>query len=446
VATEDEARPFKGMVEDDRRPVPDPTVLTTQALYREVSALQELIEQVVKGTREVIDQQFYKVEQQFELVERQRVEQKKDCVEASTPVLCADLTWRPAGSLVPGDELVTVDDEASTEPGTRCPRRFRRGVVVANALEADDLLCIAAVDGAVLCNAHHRFLKKRNNRWYWTRADELAQGDELLRPVDVWETAQDWQDGWLAGILDGEGCLHIHGTKNGNLARISIAQTEGETADLIEETVGARVAYSRHSKPVYGKRDAPQMRVQIDQRAEIMRLLGSVRPPRLFARQAEVWEGQSIGGKGRATTVETVTKVGRGTIAMLSVSTGTYIASGFASHNTKDAVDAALTAQKEAVREQTSASERSIAKSEAATNKQLEQLATTFLNTQTSLQARIDELKERIVDVDRKAEAIAQQKAGAKDDRTGLYALIGTLSTVFFIGLAVFTLIATRGH
>jgi hypothetical protein len=193
--TEDEAHPFQGMVGDDRRPVPDPTVLTTQALYREVSALQELIEQVVKGTREVIDQQFYKVEQQFELVERQRVEQKKD---------------------------------------------------------------------------------------------------------------------------------------------------------------------------------------------------------------------------------------------------------------TKDAVDAALTAQKEAVREQTSASERSIAKSEAATNKQLEQLATTFSNTQASLLARIDELKERIVDVDRKAESVAQQKVGAKEerivvreDRTGSLGLVSVGISVLFLMIGFVSLAVT---
>jgi hypothetical protein len=68
VANEDEARPFRDLAQDDRRPVPDPTILTTQALYREVSALQELIELSIKGTREVIDQQFYKVEQQFEFI------------------------------------------------------------------------------------------------------------------------------------------------------------------------------------------------------------------------------------------------------------------------------------------------------------------------------------------------------------------------------------------
>jgi hypothetical protein len=188
MATEDEARPFRDMAQDDRRPVPDPTVLTTQALYREVSALQELIEQRIEGQREIINQQFYKVEQQFELVERQRVEQKKD---------------------------------------------------------------------------------------------------------------------------------------------------------------------------------------------------------------------------------------------------------------TKDAVDAALTAQKEAVREQTSASERSIAKSETATTKQIDQLAATFANTQASLLARIDELKERIVEVDRKAEAPVQQRFGAKEDRSGFYAAIGVGVSLLFVVIGLSTLAIT---
>ncbi len=189
----DDPRPFRDLAQDDRRPVPDPTILTTQALYREVAALQELIEQSIIGQGKVIDQQFYKVEQQFELVERQRVEQKKD---------------------------------------------------------------------------------------------------------------------------------------------------------------------------------------------------------------------------------------------------------------TKDAVDAALTAQKEAVREQTSASERSIAKSEAATNKQLEQLAATFQTSNASLLARIDELKERIVDVDRKAEGVAQQKVGAREERvvvredhSGFNSNLSVILSALFLGVAVISLV-----
>lgn len=73
--------------------------------------------------------------------------------------------------------------------------------------------------------------------------------------------------------------------------------------------------------------------------------------------------------------------------------------------DTKAAVDAALTAQKEAVAEQTTASERSIAKSEAATTKSIEQLGTTFNTANDGMRRDIDGLKERVVS----AEA---QKAG----------------------------------
>ncbi len=64
--------------------------------------------------------------------------------------------------------------------------------------------------------------------------------------------------------------------------------------------------------------------------------------------------------------------------------------------DTKSAVDAALIAQKEAVREQTTASERAIAKSEAATAKQIEQMATTFTTAIGGLADLVADLKDRV--------------------------------------------------
>jgi chromosome segregation ATPase len=124
--------------------------------------------------------------------------------------------------------------------------------------------------------------------------------------------------------------------------------------------------------------------------------------------------------------------------------------------DTKDAVDAALTAQKEAVKEQTTASERAIAKSETATNKQLEELGKRFETAFDTLRRLTDDVKERISDVDRnlrtaisevdrKASDLASQKVGATTDRTGLYAAIGIIATLIFLGIAVATIIASRG-
>ena len=70
-------------------PVPDPTVLTTQALYREVSSLRELIELRIEDLSGLLDEKFLRTEQQFELVERQRVEQKNDTKNAVDAALTA---------------------------------------------------------------------------------------------------------------------------------------------------------------------------------------------------------------------------------------------------------------------------------------------------------------------------------------------------------------------
>lgn len=84
----------------DRRPVPDPTLLTTQQLEREISGLRALLEQRIEerhelyqaelaGLSRVNAEKFSKVEQQFELVERQRVEQKADTKTAVDAALSA---------------------------------------------------------------------------------------------------------------------------------------------------------------------------------------------------------------------------------------------------------------------------------------------------------------------------------------------------------------------
>ena len=103
--------------------------------------------------------------------------------------------------------------------------------------------------------------------------------------------------------------------------------------------------------------------------------------------------------------------------------------------DTKDAVDAALNAAKEAVKEQTGSSEKSITKSELATGAQIKQLQDTFATAIEGLRRSFDDLKDRevedirtlrqsITDVATTANGTVQRSGGAKDDRTSLYALI----------------------
>jgi chromosome segregation ATPase len=73
----------------DRRPVPDPTVLTTEQMLREVAALRREVDLQFKLRLGIIDERFKSVDTQFQLVERQRVELKLDTKTAVDAALAA---------------------------------------------------------------------------------------------------------------------------------------------------------------------------------------------------------------------------------------------------------------------------------------------------------------------------------------------------------------------
>jgi hypothetical protein len=186
----------------------------------------------------------------------QAVEKRFDCVEASTPVLCADLVWRPAGELVVGDVLIGFDEESVTRRG----RRLRKSFVTANSLAEDKLFEVATCHGSVRCNGHHPWLvlpKLSTSRaeWRWVQTSDLQIDDQVMRPAELWTIDTSWES-------------------------------------------------------------------------------GSIRPPRLLVKSDGVWDGRPINGNHRETFVKSVDLVGNGVIAQLSTSTKTYIAGGFAMHNT----------------------------------------------------------------------------------------------------------------
>lgn len=95
--------------------------------------------------------------------------------------------------------------------------------------------------------------------------------------------------------------------------------------------------------------------------------------------------------------------------------------------DTKDAVDAALAAAKEAVKEQTTASQTAIAKSEGMTDKRLEQLTATFEASIRGVTASLSDVKERVGD-------LTSMRRGGKEMLAGIYALAGFIVALLVIG------------
>ncbi len=267
--------------------------------------------------------------------------QWQDCVAADTLVLCDDLTWRPARSLAPGDGIVGIDESAP-----RKHRRLRRAVVTANGIRTDDLYEVRTGRGVLRCNGKHPWLARTQRRaagggrgtWKWVRTDELHPGDDLYHVVDPWGVDPSWEAGWLAGFLDGEGCLSF----SGNSVVLSCSQRVSGLADemarVFKEYADNIFVFGRD----YDGTRKPMVQVQVNRRDQIMRLLGAVRPHRLLARSSGVWEGAATMKMVTPVQVESVEPCGHGEISLLGTSTGTYIAQGFAAHNTDFVAEANL--------------------------------------------------------------------------------------------------------
>lgn len=105
--------------------------------------------------------------------------------------------------------------------------------------------------------------------------------------------------------------------------------------------------------------------------------------------------------------------------------------------STKIAVDAALQAAKEAVAAQNTASAQAIAKSEAATTKQIDAIANLITAQAKGTDEKIDDVKGRI-------QSLESQKAGAQEQRSSNKDAFGYVIGAVGIVIAVATFIVTR--
>lgn len=100
------------------------------------------------------------------------------------------------------------------------------------------------------------------------------------------------------------------------------------------------------------------------------------------------------------------------------------------SRDSKVAVDAALQAAKEAVGEQNKSSALAIAKSEAATTKQIDQIAVIIQTTNSGMNDKIDDIKDRITSIESK-------KTGSSEMLAFVFGGIGVIVGVVGVVLAL---------
>lgn len=242
------------------------------------------------------------------------------CLDPETPVLCADLSWRPIKFLREGDEVIGLDEEVT--PSEK--RKLRRARVTGSWATRKKAVRIKFEDGrSVTCSTDHPWLTSSPSGQIrqWVRAEKLRTEDKVTWVTTrTWESGDTRDHGYISGLLDGEGHVGSHG--------VVFTQNPGSVLDeylhiLKENDFDPQSRLKQSGRSV--------MDVYLSGLTSRLRLLGEFRPVRLLEKAHTLWEGKAPNG-GRSRIVE-IEELGEVDLWDIETTSHTYIANGFASHN-----------------------------------------------------------------------------------------------------------------
>jgi hypothetical protein len=258
------------------------------------------------------------------------------CLGPETKVLTSDLRWIRIDDVQPGDTLVSVDENS---PGFHKTRKFRKAVVEARRDVFEPAFKLVMDNGQeLIATGEHRFLCRSRGAVHtkWMTVKKMRPGDNIRFIVQPWSSEQTYEDGWFAGLLDGEGSIRRRPNAG---AELNVSQVEGSVLERAREYLESRgytfgidtdIRKSGTSSKLGNK---PVIKFRICKMDHVFRLLGTTRPSRLM--QKDYFEDVKLpkNGEARWPSVVSIEPLGERRMVDLQTSTKTFIAEGFVSHN-----------------------------------------------------------------------------------------------------------------
>lgn len=270
-----------------------------------------------------------------------------ECVDGSSRVLMADMSWRYAKDIRTGDKVVGFDEDFKSGLGVPgSGSKYRHAVVTGNQPLIKPRVRVYTDKGEVICSTTHlwvgRAYQSSNNR-KWIEAQDLRVGDRISFFGTPWEGPEDSYDaGWLAGFFDGEGWIS-HNTS------VSVGQNPGLLLDHALMLLDARgfpyvtrrqrsgtTTVPGHANGDRVAKESRVVHVRIRGGYDSFRFMGQIRPRRLSQQRDSMWVGRRTWGH---TTTPAVVKyvefLGDGVVYPVSTTTKTLVVEGFLSHNSQ---------------------------------------------------------------------------------------------------------------
>jgi len=263
------------------------------------------------------------------------------CLSPDTKILTTNYEWKEIDSLLVGDGVIAVDEHSK---GQSQGRKKRVGVIERKTEVFEGAFKLTLSNGVTLiATDRHRFLSKKRGATdtVWREVGDFRVGDTVRYFCDVWEKG-DYEDGWMGGMIDGEGSLrHKSGTE------LTIVQSEGAVFDRLVEYFRLKGYINRITKRGKNRKGLGTKTVwdiTTSNTAEIYKIIGQTRPSR-FVNRTDWWEGSGIGRNKNGLAwlnVINIEPLGKRRMIDIQTSTKTFIAEGIVSHNSTAAILATI--------------------------------------------------------------------------------------------------------
>jgi hypothetical protein len=260
------------------------------------------------------------------------VEEKVDgCVALDTPILMADLSYRPAGDIRVADSLVGITDRVKMPRLCRCVATIATPIVKpCYELTTETRRVVASADHPWLVAKPMNHSSTTNSRKRWVGTEALKSGD-MIMALPTWSWDRSWEAGYLAGFFNGEGSL----VRYENQRVLSAYQVVGPVFnDLCEKLRALGFTFSidiRQRNADYQRAASVVIRGGWP---EILRFLGTVRPQRLLDKAHAVWDEAPMNYIPRERVIA-VCALGEREVMGLSTTSATYVANGLLCHNSQ---------------------------------------------------------------------------------------------------------------
>lgn len=255
------------------------------------------------------------------------------CIGRNMKVLTSDLYWVEADKLQVGDELIGFDEDLHIEGKPRLKRTIVTGISIVKEPSYE----FTMPDDTKIISSHaHQWVGSPSGRVHpaWRTTESLVKNPThpnrkytLRKLFDVWDFNANYDMGWLAGMLDGEGSYS--GTQ------LNIAQKAGPEYERVAELLyrlSNHTDFHREEKRPSVNHESINI-YRITHRMDIATILGSCRPDRLINKWLERLDKNPIQAKGEITTIESTRFLGEQEVVSIQTTTKTLIVEGYASHN-----------------------------------------------------------------------------------------------------------------